>query len=300
METNSVEAHLADILNGTVDESRDIPENDAKGKVRNDASVAVVMNVVPVGDRKAASDETVLKEPEPDDESENKVKAEEEVGKSASLKALKLKMIAKLVMPKVATIPANAIAMDKYWFNKEHNCVLVKVLMIIIATKPTSTLVNYLKVMNDMIGLDNYKKPLSFPWRPGDILHWLCYSVVMTVFALQLLFVLFLLLKGSEYTVVNTAVFSKFYMKAEECDLSVPYIVNIDLEQETKEHEVELSEAKLCLCLMFLNKKVDNMQVDQTASADTLMVLLTLLSQAEVFFQGERVIYSLLRLKFYP
>ena len=42
------------------------------------------------------------------------------------------------------------------------------------------------------------------------------------------------------------------------------------------------------------------MQVDQTASADNFMVSMTLLSQAEVFFQGERVIYSLLRLKFYP
>ena len=77
----------------------------------------------------------------------------------------------------------------------------------------------------------------------------------------------FMLLKGSEYTVVTTAVFSRFYIKAEECEvelpgLSVPYIVNIDLEQETKEHEVELSEAKLCLCLMFLNEKVDNMQED--------------------------------------
>ena len=50
VETNSVEAHLDDILNGTLDESQDIPEDDAKAKVRNDASVAVAMNVVPVGD----------------------------------------------------------------------------------------------------------------------------------------------------------------------------------------------------------------------------------------------------------
>jgi len=47
-------------------------------------------------------------------------------------------------------------------------------------------------------------------------------------------------------------------------------------------------------------EEVDNMQEDQTASADTLMVLLTLLSQAEVFFPGERVYYSLLRLKLFP
>ena len=43
------------------------------------------------------------------------------------------------------------------------------------------------------------------------------------------------------------------------------------------------------------------MPEDQTASADTLMVLLTLLiSQAEVFFPGEHVYYSLLRLKLFP
>ena len=96
METNSVEAHLDDILIGTLDESQDIPEDDAKAKVRNDASVAVAMSVVPVGDIKAVLDETVLQEPEtvlqepePDDtaaiaeniltESENKVKAVEEL-----------------------------------------------------------------------------------------------------------------------------------------------------------------------------------------------------------------------------
>merc|ERR1711888_213547 len=67
VETNSVEAHLDDILIGTLDESQDIPEEDAKAKVRNDASVAVARNVVPVGDTKAVSDETVLQEPEPDD-----------------------------------------------------------------------------------------------------------------------------------------------------------------------------------------------------------------------------------------
>ena len=39
---------------------------------------------------------------------------------------------------------------------------------------------------------------------------------------------------------------------------------------------------------------------DQTASADTLMVLLTLFSQAEVFFPGERIYQSLLRLKLFP
>ena len=47
-------------------------------------------------------------------------------------------------------------------------------------------------------------------------------------------------------------------------------------------------------------KEEENMQVDQTASADTLMVLLTLLSQAEVFSQGESILTVLLRLESYP
>ena len=66
-----------------------------------------------------------------------------------------LKTIAKLVIPEVATIPVNASTMDKYWFDKEHNCVLAKVLVIDIAAKPTGTLlVNYSQMMNDRIGLD--------------------------------------------------------------------------------------------------------------------------------------------------
>ena len=53
--------------------------------------------------------------------------------------------------------------MDKYWFDKEHNCVLAKVLVIDIAAKPTGTLlVNYSQMMNDRIGLDILKKPVSF------------------------------------------------------------------------------------------------------------------------------------------
>ena len=62
---------------------------------------------------------------------------------------------------------------------------------------------------------------------------------------------------------------------------------------EAKNFEVELFDAEpsMFTCLIFINtdlyeEEVDNMQVDQTASADTLMVLLTLLSQAEIFFPG--------------
>ena len=70
---------------------------------------------------------------------------------------------------------------------------------------------------------------------------------------------------------------------------------------ELLHHNLILSVSLLDTTNLDLNEEeVDNMQEDQTASADTLMVLLTLLSQAEVFFPGERVYYSLLRLKLFP
>ena len=40
--------------------------------------------------------------------------------------------------------------------------------------------------------------------------------------------------------------------------------------------------------------------VDEIASADTFMVLRPCFSQTEANFQGERILNSLLRLKFYP
>jgi len=84
--------------------------------------------------------------------------------------------------------------------------------------------------------------------------------------------------------VMNTAAYNKFCM------------------------EVELLRSKLTLSVSLLDtvnlnlyeEEVDKMQVDQTASADTLMVLLTLLSQAEVFSPGEIILTVLLRLKSYP
>ena len=66
-------------------------------------------------------------------------------------------------------------------------------------------------------------------------------------------------------------------------------------------HKLSLSVSLFDTTNLDLNEEeVDNMPEDQTASADTLMVLLTLLSQAEIFFPGERVYYSLLRLKLFP
>ena len=66
-------------------------------------------------------------------------------------------------------------------------------------------------------------------------------------------------------------------------------------------HKLSLSVSLFDTSNLDLNEEeVDNMPEDQTASADTLMVLLTLLCQAEIFFPGERVYYSLLRLKLFP
>ena len=90
-------------------------------------------------------------------------------------------------------------------------------------------------------------------------------------------------LQSQVYSVMNTTAYNKFCMEVEmfhpKLSLSVSLLdtINLNLYEE----------------------EVYNMQVDQTASADNLMVLLTLLSQAEVFFPGERVYYSLLRLKLF-
>ena len=118
---------------------------------------------------------------------------------------------------------------------------------------------------------------LSFPWRPGDLLCWCVNFAMVNAFVLKLMCVV---LQSQVYSVMNTTAYNKFCMEKEMLHpLSVSLLdtINLNLYEE----------------------EVDNMQVDQTASADNLMVLLTLLSQAEVFFPGERVYYSLLRLKLF-
>ena len=85
---------------------------------------------------------------------------------------------------------------------------------------------------------------------------------------------------------INTAAYQKLGLEVGDC-------------------EVQLLHPKYSLLVFLLDAtnldldevKEENMQVDQTTSADNLMVLLTLLSQAEVFFPGERVNYSFAPLK---
>ena len=104
---------------------------------------------------------------------------------------------------------------------------------------------------------------------------------MMNVFVLQLMCVL---MQSQVYSVMYIAAFKKFFMDV-----------------ELLHHKLSLSVSLLDTTNLDLNEEeVDNMPEDQTASADTLMVLLNLLSQAEVFFPAERVYYSLLRLKLFP
>ena len=56
----------------------------------------------------------------------------------------------------------------------------------------------------------------SFPWRPGDLLSWVCYPAMMSVLVLQLLY----MLKESKVcSVITTACFMKTDMEAEDCEL---------------------------------------------------------------------------------
>ena len=171
--------------------------------------------------------------------------------------------------------------MNKHGFDKEHYyCVLAKVLVVIIITKHMDMLANYSQLMNEMTRLDIYKLLLSFPWRPGDLLCRCVYFAMMNVFVLQLMYVL---MQSQVYSVMNT---SGYKVCTEVEPLHSQPILPVLLLDTTN---LDLDEVK-----------EENMQVDQTASADTLTVLLTLLSQAEVFSQGESIFTVLLRLKSYP
>ena len=82
---------------------------------------------------------------------------------------------------------------------------------------------------------------------------------MMNVFMLQLMCVL---MQSQVYSVMYTAAFKKLFMDV-----------------ELLHHKLSLSVSLLDTTNLDLNEEeVDNMPEDQTASADTLMVLLTLLS----------------------
>ena len=246
VESNSYEL----ILDDDLDENQDIPEDGIKAQKDNtDLRFTVAKNVISLGTKKPVVDESLVQEHGPDADSTNvidgnihtefktNVKVEEDeldVPASSSKKAVKLKIIAKLekliFSRKVASIPVNAITMDKYWFDKEHNSVLAKVLMVITATKPMDMPVNYSQLLNDMIRLDIDKKLPSFPWRPGDLLCWCINFAMVNVFVLQLMCVF---LQSQVYSVMNTAAYNKFCMEVEmlhpKLSLSVSLLDTINL-----------------------------------------------------------------------
>ena len=171
MESNATKSQLDDKLN--VVETQNNLEVDAKVKTDLTAKrVTVAKNVVAVFVKKSVADGTAAKEPDPDTNSvvpgniQNEFKwnvAEEELANpaSSSQKTLKLGSIPQLekliYVSKVGNSLANTIVGDKHVFDKEHNCVMV--LVIITGTK---LLVYYLvfvcQLMNDvtMASLDIY------------------------------------------------------------------------------------------------------------------------------------------------
>ena len=145
--------------------------------------------------------------------------------------------------------------MDKHGFDKNHNCVVAEVPVIITATKLMDIPVNYSQLLNDMIELDIYKMLLSFPWRPGDLLCWCVNFARVNMLVLKLMC---LLLQSQVYSGMNTDAYNKFCMEVELLHSKISMSVSL------------INTINLNLC----EEEVDKMQVDQTALADTLMVLL--------------------------
>ena len=117
----------------------------------------------------------------------------------------------------------------------------------------------------------------------------LSYSALIIVLVGQLLCMHYLM--SEEYNVVTTLGFNKFSLEPEDGEVELLYpqpslfvflldVANTDLDQEENLQEDVL--------------------LNEIASADTFRVFLTLLSQAEVYSQGESILTVLLRLKLFP
>ena len=275
IEANAVEPPLDNDLDESLDEGQEYNlEVDVKATKDNALRVAFAQKVVPVGIEKSAVDGSVAKEPDPDatavnagnltPEVKTNVKAENEEHEnlaSLSQRTLELKTIAlweKLMyIRKVGHFQFDAIVVDKHEFDKEHNCVLAKVLVITTFIQPMDMPVNYFLLLYDVSRLDNFKLLLSFPWRPGDLLSWVCYNAMMFfVLVLQLLYVL----KESKVCCVMTPTAA--------CEKS---------DMEADDSELEQLEPKSDLPVFLLDVNTDQGQeedvlVDEIASADTSMV----------------------------
>ena len=117
------------------------------------------------------------------------------------------------------------------------------------------------------------------------MLCWVCCYALMCVLVLQLLLV------SKDYNIVTTVDCNKFSLESEDGEVELLYpqpslfvflldVANTDLDQEENLQEDVL--------------------LNEIASADTFRVFLTLLSQAEVYSQGESILTVLLRLKLFP
>ena len=120
------------------------------------------------------------------------------------------------------------------------------------------------------------------------MLYLLSYSAMIIVLVGQLLCLHYLM--SEEYNVITTVGYNKFSLESEDGEGELLYpkpclfvflldVANTDLDQEENLQEDVL--------------------LNEIASADTFMVFLTLLSQAEVYSQGESILTVLLRLKFF-
>ena len=275
IEANAVEPPLDNDLDESLDEGQEYNlEVDVKATKDNALRVAFAQKVVPVGIEKSAVDGSVAKEPDPDatavnagnltPEVKTNVKAENEEHEnlaSLSQRTLKLKTIAlweKLMyIRKVGHFQFDAIVVDKHEFDKEHNCVLAKVLVITTFIQPMDMPVNYFLLLYDVSRLDNFKLLLSFPWRPGDLLNWVCYNAMMFfVLVLQLLYVL---------------------KESKVCSVMTPTAACEKSDMEADDSELEQLEPKSDLPVFLLDVNTDQGQeedvlVDEIASADTSMV----------------------------
>ena len=250
-----------DNLASNLDESLEniLEDVDNAKKDDNDQRVTVAKNVVAVDIEKSSVDGSVAQEPDPPDtnaviagkitpEFKTNGKAEEDLENiaSSSLKTLMLRTIMKLEklmhFRKVATNADNDIVMFKHGFDEEHNSVFAKVLVITTVIKPMEMPSNFSLLMYDVNGLDISKKPFRFPWRPGDLLCWVCYPAMMFVLVLQLLAII---------------------------KPSLPVsLLDDDYTDQGKKEDV---------------------LVDEMASADTIMVVMTLLSSCRGIFP--RLVY---------
>ena len=185
MERNSV-LDYDDVLDKNHNRYQDVGEDDAKAN--KDNRVTLDKNVVSFGSKKPATNETIITKL---DLGAAAVKKTENIptdiivkpnGKrlknlaSSSLKALKMKLIAKpderSNIRRVATVTSPAMIRGKHDY-EQPNCMVANKLVTFNDSKPADMLADCSRLMNDVIRLDIYRRLISFPWNPGVSLCWI-------------------------------------------------------------------------------------------------------------------------------